>query len=347
MNLPKLKIRDLVSRFPVIQAGMGVRIGDARLAAAAIECGAFGVVSTVGLGIDGDAVADYVAHSSEQVALEIRRAREMTGGKKPLGVNIMVATTNYEELVRTAVDERVDFIISGAGLPTKLPAIAGDADIALIPVVSSGRALMVVLKSWIGRHGRKPDAVIVEGPRCGGHLGFSYEEIAAPETRSLQILLAEVKQALESYNCVVPVLAAGEVSKRADIEGLLKLGYDGVQIGTKFITAEEAGIDRRSKEYFIQAKNTDVTVITSPVGLPVRVLRSPLVQRVQAGGRERFACKFHCLRTCQPAKVPFCIAQALIATVKGDIENGLFMVGCDAESLTSIYPLSDFFKTLE
>lgn len=347
MNLPNLKIRGLVSRFPVIQAGMGVRIGNSTLAAAAIECGAFGVVSTVGLGIDGDAVADYVKHTNEQVAQEFRRARELAGGKKPLGVNIMVATTNYDELVRTAVREGVDFIISGAGLPTKLPAITGETDIALIPVVSSGRALMVVLKSWIGRYGRRPDAVIVEGPRCGGHLGFSYDEIAAPETRSLKILLAEVKEALASYDCDVPVLAAGEVATRADIEALLELGYNGVQIGTKFITAEESGIARQSKEYFIQAKNGDVTVITSPVGLPVRVLRSPLVQRVQAGGREKFACKFHCLRTCQPAKVSFCIAQALIATVKGDIENGLFMVGCDVESLTSIYPLADFFKTLE
>lgn len=347
MQLPPLKIRGLESRFPVVQAGMGLSIGNAALAAATIKAGGFGVISTVGIGIKGDAVADYVGYANEQVTQEIQKARKL-GAATNLGVNIMVAASNYEELVKTAVENKVDFIVSGAGLPSKLPQLVGDADIGLIPVVSGGRALKVVLKSWVKRYNRKPDAVIVEGPRCGGHLGFYPEELAAPETRSLSILYDEIRTTLDDFGCQdTPMLAAGEVASRDDIEAMLAIGYKGVQIGTKFITTEESGIARKSKEYFINATDDQVVIITSPVGMPVRVLRSPLVERVLAGKREKFPCRFHCLRPCDPSTVPFCIAKALLHTVEGDIENGLFMVGCKVSSMTEIFPVADFFKTLE
>lgn len=347
MAFATLKIRGLESRFPVIQAGMGLSIGNAALAAATIKAGGFGVISTVGVGIKGEAVADYTGYANQQVALEIAKAREM-GASTNLGVNIMVAASNYEDLVKTAVNSKIDFIVSGAGLPSKLPQLVGDADIGLIPVISGGRALKVVLKSWVNRYGRKPDAVVVEGPRCGGHLGFYPEELAAPETRSLTVLFHEIKRVMEDFDCAdVPMLAAGEVATRQDIEDMIAIGYNGVQIGTKFITTEESGLDRKSKEYFINATDDQVVIITSPVGMPVRVLRSPLVERVMAGNREKFGCKFHCLRPCDPTAVPFCIAKALLHTVEGDIENGLFMVGCKVSSMKDIFPVADFFKTLE
>ena len=346
MPLPKLKIRDLEANFPVIQAGMGIGIGNASLAAATIKSGGFGVISTVGNGVQEEALHDYIAYANQQVAREIQKARSL-GAKSNLGVNIMVATSNYDELVKTAVDEKIDFIVSGAGLPLKLPALVGDADIGLIPVISGGRALNVVMKSWVNRYKRRPDAIIVEGPRCGGHLGFYPEELAAPEKRSLLILFSEIKGVLASYGCEsVPVLAAGEVASKHDIEAMLDIGYNGVQIGTKFITTEESGIDRKSKEYFINATNDDVVIISSPVGLPVRVLRSPLVERILSGEREHFICKFHCLRPCNPQAVSFCIAKALLHTVEGDVKNGLFMVGCNVSSMKDIKPVSIFFKSL-
>jgi NAD(P)H-dependent flavin oxidoreductase YrpB (nitropropane dioxygenase family) len=125
------------------------------------------------------------------------------------------------------------------------------------------------------------------------------------------------------------------------------MGYDGVQIGTHFIASEEAGLARKSKEVYVNARCEDVTVIKSPVGLPVRVLKTPLVNRVLTGNREKFSCPYRCLRTCNPAKVPFCIARALLATWKGDVENGLYMAGCNVEAITKIYPLEEFFKSLE
>jgi len=348
MALPRLKIGKLETRFPVIQAGMGVRVGNSELAAAAINNGAYGVIASVGLGDIERSKSAYAEESSQVLVEEIHKARELSsevGG--PLGVNIMVALSIYEDIARAAVDAGIDFIISGAGLPTKLPEYVDNPDVALIPVVSSGRALEIVVKTWLRRYSRRPAAVIVEGPRCGGHLGFSMEELERPETRSLKILLAECQDVLRRYECEIPIIAAGEISSRKDLEDALALGYDGVQIGTRFIVAEEAGIDRRSKQVFVDAKEEDVVVVKSPVGLPVRVLRTPLVERVMAGNRERFTCPYRCLRSCNPAKVPFCIAKALLATWSGDVENGLYMTGCDIESVTDIEPLSAFFETLE
>jgi len=347
MKLPSLKIRNLESKFPVIQAGMGVRVGNADLSAETIIQGGYGTIASVGLGDIEKSKTDFVEESNRLLTQEIERARELAGNRAPLGVNVMVALSNYEDIVKTSVKAGIDFIISGAGLPIPLPEFVGDADVALIPVISGGRALEVLLRAWKRKYNRKPDAIIAEGPKCGGHLGFSYEMLDHPETCSLDIILKEIKEVMAKYDCDVPVISAGEVASRKDIEDALRMGYDGVQIGTKFITTEEAGIDRKSKQVFVDAKNEDVVVIKSPVGLPVRVLNTPLVQRVIDGGREKFTCPYRCLRTCRPAKVPFCIAKALLSTWRGDVENGLYMTGCNVDDLDEIIPLKEFFDTLK
>ena len=347
MKLPSLKIRNLRAEYPVIQAGMGVRIGMAELASAVVKCGGFGTIASVGIGDVERGKTHFVEECNTNFALELKKAREMCGGRKNLGVNVMVALSNYEEIVKTAVAGGVDYIISGAGLPLPLPEYVGDADVALIPVISSGRAFEVVVKTWLRKYNRKPDAVIVEGPKCGGHLGFTMEMIEHPETCSMDILLKDVKEVIAKYALGdIPVLAAQEVASRADIENFLKMGYNGVQIGTYFITTEEAGIDVRSKQVFIDAKKEDIVVIKSPVGLPVRVLKTPLVQRVLSGNREKFTCPYRCLRSCNPSKSLFCIARALLATWKGDVEHGLYMIGCNIEATTRIFPVKEFFDTL-
>ncbi len=348
MKLPSLKIRNLESKFPVIQAGMGVRIGNSVLSSATIRLGGYGTIASVGLGDIEKSKTDFANESNRVLSEEIRNARELAGNAKPLGVNIMVALSNYKELVEQSVRSGIDFIISGAGLPIPLPEYVGNADVALIPVISSGRALTVLLAAWKRKYGRAPDAVIVEGPFNGGHLGFTLEQIEHPETCSLDIIFKDVKKVMNDMGYgKIPVLAAEMISCRADIERALAIGYDGVQVGTHFIASEEAGLDRKSKEVYVKAKRGDVVVIKSPVGLPVRVLKTPLVERVMTGNREKFACPYRCLRTCNPGKVPFCIAKALLATWKGDVENGLYMSGCNVEAITEIYPLQKFFKTLE
>jgi nitronate monooxygenase len=348
IKLPTLKIRGLTSKFPVIQAGMGVRIGMSRLASETIKLGGFGTIASVGIGDVEEGKIRFVGVCSENLALEIREAKRLSDGKKPLGVNIMVALSNYKEITETAVQENVDFIISGAGLPISLPEYVGDKDIALIPVVSGARALDVILKAWKRRYNRTPDAVIVEGPRCGGHLGFSMDQLNNQENCSLSKLYAEVKALMVEHGLGhIPLIGAGEVSSRESLEALLKIGFDGAQIGTFFIASEESGIDPRSKEVYVNAKNSDVVILKSPVGLPVRVLKTKLVERVLSGSREKFTCPYRCLRTCDPKTSLFCIAKALLATWSGDIDNALFMTGCDVDSIKRIYPLKEFFDTLE
>jgi len=348
MKLPSLKIRGLESRFPVIQAGMGVRVGMSLISSETVKLGGYGTISSVGIGDLEEGKIRFVGVCSENLALEIRAARKLSDNKKPLGVNIMVALSNYKEIAETAAAENVDFIISGAGLPISLPEYIGDKDIALIPVISSGRALEIILKSWKRRYNRTPDAVIVEGPRCGGHLGFSMDQLGHQEECSIDKLFLEVKEVMKSHGLDhIPLIGAGEVSSRKHIEDMLAIGFSGVQVGTYFIASEESAIDRRSKEVYVNAKNSDVVIIKSPVGLPVRVLKTKLVDRVLSGSREKFACPYRCLRTCDPRTSPFCIARALLATWSGDVDNGLYLTGCDVEAVKKVYPLKEFFDTLE
>lgn len=347
-EIPPLKIGRLESRFPVIQAGMGVRVGNARLAAAAIECGAMGVISSVGLGDDFErSLKDYEADSEKNLAREIRKAREFTGGKGPLGVNIMVVLTNYESMIKVAVAEGIDFIISGAGLPLRLPEYAKEG-LPLVPVISSGRALEVIVKAWLRKYQRKPAAVIVEGPLCGGHLGFTLEQLDNPDKYSLDILYKECRDVLDRYSISdIPLLGAGAVSVPEDVFKALDMGYQGVQIGTRFICTEESGMSESGKKLYVQSRSGDTVIISSPVGLPLRVIRSPLVDRILSGRKEPFACPYRCLRSCDKQKVLFCIARALIHAWKGDIDKGLYMTGYDLDRVNDIIPIKKFFEGLQ
>ncbi len=347
MNFQSLKIKGLESRFPIIQAGMGVRVGGALLAATTAKLGGYGTIASVGLGDIEKSRTDFINESNRVLHDEIKKAKELCDGKGPIGVNIMVALSNYKELVEESVRSGADFIISGAGLPISLPEYT-DMNVALIPVISSGRALSILLSTWKRRYDRKPDAVIVEGPMNGGHLGFSMEQINNPQSCSVDKLYREIKDVMTDMDCAdKPIIVAEMVASKLDVERMIGMGYNGVQIGTYFIVSEEAGIDRKSKEVYLKASAKDVVVIKSPVGLPVRVLKTPLVERVLSGKREKFSCPYRCLRTCNPSKVPFCIAKALLSTWRGDVENGLYMSGCNIDALKEIYPLEKFFKTLE
>jgi len=349
MNMmPKLKIGRHESRYPVIQAGMGVRVGNAALAGAAINCGAMGVISSVGLGEDFHrSFKDYEIESEKNLAREIRMTRQLTEGEGPLGVNIMVVLTNYESMVRTAVKEGIDFIISGAGLPLRLPEFAKDG-VELVPVVSSARALELIVKTWQRRYNRKPDAVIIEGPLCGGHLAFTDEQLDNPKKYSLEILYKESKDVLDGNSLSeIPLIAAGAISAPEDVLKAIEWGYQGVQIGTRFICTEESGMSEEGKKLYVSSTSKDTVTIASPVGMPVRVIKSPLVERVLSGKKEPFACPYKCLRSCDKNKVPFCIARALIHAWHGDIDKGLFMTGYDLDRVNDIVPIKKFFDGLD
>ena len=335
---------------PVIQAGMGVQVAKSELAGAVARAGGIGCISSVGLGTLEASLNDYLADSRKNLTKEIRNARRLADGGV-IGVNIMVALANYKDMVEVCVKEKVDVIVSGAGLPINLPELTKGSGIKLIPVVSSGRAMKVILKSWHRRYQVMPDAVVVEGPLCGGHMAFTKEQVLHPEQAPIQNILKDVRDVLapyeKEYNKSIPLIGAENVVTPEDVIQKLKMGFDGVHIGTRFICTEEAGIDRKSKEVYVNAKAEDIVVLHSPLGLPVKVLRTPLVEKLLNGEKIPFGCPFKCLRACEASEAKFCIADALVKTMLGEVEGGLFMVGSGVGRINNIIPVKTFFEQLE
>ena len=345
-----LKIGDLEIEMPVIQAGMGVQVAKSELAAAVARAGGVGCISSVGLGTIEASLKDYLADSRENLAKEIRNARRLANGGV-IGVNIMVALANYDDMVDVCVKEKVDIIVSGAGLPINLPELTKGSGIKLIPVISSGRAMKVILKSWDRRYKTMPDAVIIEGPQCGGHMAFTREQVLHPETAPIQKILNDVKEILapyeKEYNKKIPLIGAENIVTPEDVLKKLEMGFDGVHIGTRFICTEESGIDRKSKEVYVNAKDEDIVVLHSPLGLPVKVLKTPLVEKLLNGEKIPFGCQFRCLRACEATEAKFCIADALVKTLYGETDEGLFMVGSGIGRINDIIPAEQFFEQLK
>ncbi len=325
---------------------MGVRIARSGLAAAVGRAGAIGCISSVGLGSIEGSMVDYIKESNKSLKEEIQKARQLAPDGI-LAINAMVAISNYNDIVKTCVEENVDMIISGAGLPLNLPELTSGSNIKLVPVVSSGRAMNLILRTWHRRYQKMPDAVIVEGPYCGGHMAFTREQLAEPSKVPLSSILTDVKQALApyeaEYGCRVPLLGAEAITNCEDVLKMLEMGFDGVQIGTRFICTEEASIDIKSKEVYLKAKTEDIIIMDSPVGMPVKVLRTPLSEKLIRGEKIPFGCPFQCLRGCQASKANFCIADALLKTCFGEVDEGLFMTGSAVEKINDIISAEEFF----
>ena len=325
---------------------MGVKVAGFELAAAVARTGAIGCISSVGLSSLELLQADYIRESSKCLKLEIQNARKFAP-KGVLAINVMNVISNYDQIVSVCVQEKVDIIISGAGLPFKLPELTAGSNIKLVPVISSGRALGLILRTWHRRYQKLPDAVIIEGPLCGGHMGFSHDDLANTSNISISDILKDVKQILApyeaEYNVTIPIIGAEAVTCFDDVMQKLEMGFDGVQVGTRFICTEEAGIDIKSKEVYVKAKSEDIIILNSPLGMPVKVLQTPLSKKLIQGEKVPFGCPFQCLRGCKAAKVNFCIADALFKTVAGDVEGGLFMSGSAIGKVNDIIPAEEFF----
>lgn len=324
--LPSLRIGDLEVNPPIIQGGMGVRISKANLAAAVANEGCVGVVSTVGLGKFEDYPgSEFVRVNEEALRQEIRKARSMTDGI--IGVNVMVALSNYQNLSVTAAEEGVDLIISGAGLPLDLPKFVTGKSTKLLPIVCTGRTLNIIYKKWKSRYDRTPDAVVVEGSMAGGHLGFKYEDLLEGRIPALDEMLLDVIEAANSYDPPIPVIAAGGIFDGQDIARVLKLGASGVQMATRFVCTAECDAHDNFKQAYINAKKEDITIIKSPVGMPGRVLNSEFVQRIKNGETVPFKCTYKCLRTCDPKTAPYCIAKVLVNAAEGNLDEAFAFSG--------------------
>jgi len=329
---------------------MGVGISMSGLASAVADQGGIGVIAAAMPGIHEPDISTNSDRANIRVLeREIRRARQMTDGI--IGVNIMVALTNYADMVRTSIREKVDIIFSGAGLPLDLPKYRPDnSGTKLAPIVSSPRAARILCQKWKSRFGCLPDAFVLEGPKAGGHIGFKPEQIDDP-AYSLEHLLPEVVEAVKPFEVEtgkkVPVIAAGGVFSGWDIRDMLDLGAAAVQMGTRFVATHECDADHAFKQAFVDARKEDIMVIKSPVGMPGRALRNRFLDDVAQGRRKPFRCPFHCIRTCDPRQSPYCIALALSHAKKGRLANGFAFAGANAYRVDKIVSVKELIDSLK
>ncbi len=343
--LPPLRINDLEIYPPIIQGAMGVRVSRAGLASAVANEGCVGVIAGVVLGkFENLSRTEFVKANEEALRYEIRKAKSMTDGI--LGVNVMVAVSDYENLVRAAVEENIDLIISGAGLPLELPKFLDGKDIKLIPVVSSARAFKVICRRWTKRFHKAPDGVIVEGVKAGGHLGFSHQSIVNGTAPALEKITREVIEIAQSLDPPVPVIAAGGIFDGKDIARFLTLGASGVQMATRFVCTVECDVHENFKQAYLDAQEEDIVIISSPVGMPGRAIRNRFVERIEQGETMPFRCSYRCLRTCDVTTAPYCIAKALANAADGNLDESFVFAGANAYKCHEIIPVKQLIEQL-
>lgn len=288
MEMPTLTIGGVTSRLPIVQGGMAVRISLAPLAAAVASRGGIGIIAGSGL-------------SPEQLREEIRTARAATDGV--IGVNIMVAVRNFADLVKAAIEERIDLVISGAGFSRDVFEWTREAGIPMVPIVGSERVAELSQKFGAA-------AVVVEGHDAGGHLGTD---------EPVRRLLPRILDAVD-----IPVIAAGNIMDGADIFEMLQAGAAGVQMGTRFAATVESSAPDAFKQMYVDAREEDMVLVASPVGLPGRSLRNPLTDRLAAGDVAAIEGCIACLKKCGRQ---FCIMDKLVRAHEGDVTDGLVFCG--------------------
>jgi len=348
--MQQLKIGGLTIPVPVIQGGMGVGISMSRLAVAVAGEGGVGVISAAGLGlIHRNPALDFIEANIEGLKRELRAAREKTKGV--LGVNIMVAMSNFAELVRTAISEKVDIIFSGAGLPLDLPKFLQPGSLTkLVPIVSSGRAAKLICDKWKTIYNYLPDAFVVEGPKAGGHLGFKRENIEDSHYTLEELVpevVREVRPFEEKYGVEIPVIAAGGIYTGEDVYNIMQKGAKGVQLGTRFVTTEECDASPLFKKTYIDASESDMEIIQSPVGMPGRAIRNEFLEKVRQGLKKPIRCPFQCIKTCDVSSSPYCIITALYNAYRGNMKSGYAFAGSNAFLANKITTVKEVFNDLK
>lgn len=372
IGLKPLKIGNLVAKHPVIQGGMGVGVSLSSLAGAVAKAGGIGIISTAQIGFkDQDFGKNPMAANLRAIHSELKKARE----KAPqgiLGFNIMVATKEYASYVKEAVKAGADVIISGAGLPIDMPKFVAEAEnenggsekkerrTMIAPIVSSVKSALVICRMWDRKYHTVPDFVVVEGPCAGGHLGFSREQLAelgadtdhVAETfdepaydKEIRGIIETVKSFAEKYKKHIPVITAGGIFDHKDVLHQFALGAEGIQAATRFVTTEECDADIAYKEAYINAKEEDIVIVKSPVGMPGRAIKNKFLERVAQGPVKVERC-FRCLEHCNPAETPYCITKALINAAEGKIDEALLFCGSNAYRCEKIETVPEVMAAL-
>ena len=344
-----LQIGELQAKIPVIQGGMGVGISLSKLAGNVALCGGIGVISSAQIGFQAPDFADHPIETNLRVLKEeIKKAKEIAKGGI-IGVNIMVVTQRYKEYVKAAVNAGADLIISGAGLPTTLPELVEGTKTKIAPIVSTIKAASVICKMWDRKYKKIPDLVVVEGPKAGGHLGFHEDEIKQytrdKYEEEIKGIFEIIKEYGQKYSKKIPVVVAGGIFDRKDVQHVLDLGADGVQMGTRFVTTYECDAAPEYKEAYLKARKEDIQIIKSPVGMPGRAIRNTFICNVKEK-KEKIDHCFQCITTCKPKEIPYCITKALVRAAKGDVANGLLFCGENAYRCQKIEHVSDIMEEI-
>lgn len=349
-----LNIGGLEVRLPIIQGGMGVGISLSGLASAVANEGGIGVISSVGVGMNESNYANNF-RDSNRIGLikEIRKARTKTKGI--LGVNIMLALTDFDEILKISVDEKIDVVFMGAGLPLKIPSSIlqqndENTKTKFVPKVSSARAAKLIFQYWSNKYQRIPDAVVVEGPKAGGHLGFKKKDLNDPKFNIFNLIketIPEIDKFEQQYGIEIPVIAAGGIYTGKDIYEIMQAGAKGVKMGTRFVTTNECDAAMSFKKNYLSCKKEeDIAIIDSPVGLPGRVIRNNFVDQILNGEKKPIKCPWKCIKTCNYKEAPFCIALALINSAKGYFSEGFSFAGTNAYLADKIQTVKETFSEL-
>lgn len=359
MSLNALKIGKYTIEYPIVQGGMGLGISWDKLAGTVSLEGGLGVISSVGTGyydnthfskknINSRPFETENFYSKAGLNAIVENARKICGSK-PLAMNILYAINDYERVIKDSCEAGVNIIITGAGLPTNMPEFTADyPDVALVPIVSSAKALKIICKRWTQRYNRLPDAIVVEGPLSGGHQGFTYEQCSQEEYQ-LENLIAPIKEEIKAWGDF-PLIAAGGIWDRSDIDKMIALGADGVQMGTRFIGTHECDADKNFKEVLLKAQKEDIQLFKSPVGYPARGVRTNLIRMVEKREGPAIRCISNCVSPChrgQEAKaVGYCIADSLSDAYMGKLETGLFFTGANGFKLNEIISVKELIAKL-
>lgn len=345
-----LKIGNLTAAVPIVQGGMGVGVSLERLASAVARCGGVGILSAAQIGYREEEYEKAPLKTNlSAVGKYINKAKELAGKSGIIGINIMVATKNYEEYVKAAVAAKADLIVSGAGLPVNLPEFTKGTDTKIAPIVSSEKAANVILKMWDKKYNTTADMVVIEGPEAGGHLGFKKEDIKgvsrADFAEEIQKILAVVKEYGKKYGKKIAVVAGGGIYTKEDAKKVMELGVDGIQVSTRFVTTEECDASKEYKETYIHAKKEDIEIVDSPVGMPGRAIHNTFLEEVKKEKQPITKC-YQCIKTCNGKDMPYCISRALINAVKGNVDHGLLFCGAGAYKADHIETVKEVMEDL-
>lgn len=318
-KLPPLKIGNKIVPIPIIQGGMAVRVSLHNLAGNVAKEGAVGIIALSGM------------MDTNEVKEEIRKAKKIANGNGAIGINIMGVAGRFKDLLRAALEEKIDLVIQGAGFRKDTFELAEEFNVPVFAIASSAKVAKKAEEA--GAKG-----VIIEGKDAGGHLGF-------PQGHEFRSTIDILKEVVEEVR--IPTIAAGGVFTGEDIAQMIKVGAKGVQMATRFVATEECDAHDNFKNAYINAKKEDIVIIPSPVGLPGRVIKTPFIEKVIKKDPSIRVNPIKCKGCIGPiCDKSYCILEALENARKGDLENGLVFAGANVWRINKILKVKELISEL-